>query len=49
MWHIGTNGYGWASSCTETGGYFLGFGYNDIGPHNGNYRSYGRQTRCLQE
>ncbi|MDE5944584.1 MAG: hypothetical protein K2G93_03245 [Rikenella sp.] len=51
MWYVGYNGYSWSSSIPSSsiGAYYLNFNYGGVFPSYSNYRTYGFQTRCLQE
>ncbi|MDE5945617.1 MAG: hypothetical protein K2G93_08585 [Rikenella sp.] len=49
LYNIGRDGFGWTSSFTGANVYRLDFHYNGIYPNSHNCRSYGFQTRCLQE
>ena len=49
LYHVGSNGYGWASSYQESSSYYLAFQYDWLNPNFLSRRAYGIQLRCLQE
>ena len=51
LWCAGDYGYSWASSIHSGSGHAHSLHFNNggIAPNNSNYRTYGRQLRCLQE
>ncbi|MDE5944234.1 MAG: hypothetical protein K2G93_01445 [Rikenella sp.] len=49
LYSVGSVGYSWASSCTETAADNLYFNADGIAPNTTTSRANGRQPRCLQE
>ncbi|WP_297628315.1 hypothetical protein [uncultured Rikenella sp.] len=49
MWSLGSNGYSWSSSVSETHGMVLRFPTQNLNPSYAHHRSHGFQLRCLSE
>ncbi|WP_304708384.1 hypothetical protein [uncultured Rikenella sp.] len=49
LYHVGNDGYCWASTLSETYGMILGFSVTWLAPCGVYHRAVGFQLRCLSE